>query len=431
VNRDLGRILCVAVPKISGGALQVFFNLLLIRHLSPEHFGMVSLCLTGIVMSDAVLGSALDMGILRLAPVYEQNGQRMRSVSLQKAALSIKPIGVALVTVPVMFLGSRLSQAFFQRSGGESLILLTLIGLLGLLMLRSAQLYYQVANRFVPYGLTDILQNALKFGGIMLLLAVATPTPERILMFYAIAPLSIALLTIAGSRELICAPLGRESLYELADVVRWYVATAAIGSISSRMDVFLVSIFSNVAEAGIFSAANAVAIVPQLCGTYMAVVYSPRIMPLWEQGRLFAVFKTFQRNLVLACVGIYIIAAAGLSQFGTWLLPQNFARSSSVILVLLPAALCGLVNFPWTVSLLLFMPPPFLLVFEAASFVLLVPLYGYVVPAWGAIGGAAVSTGFALLKTFVYQSVAWRVLRSQPGTVPEQSTFLVPKELRT
>jgi len=179
------------------------------------------------------------------------------------------------------------------------------------------------------------------------------------------------------------------------------------------------------------AAANAVAIVPQLCGTYMAVVYSPRIMPLWEQGRLFAVFKTFQRNLVLACVGIYIIAAAGLSQFGTWLLPQNFARSSSVILVLLPAALCGLVNFPWTVSLLLFMRPQFLLVFEAASFVLLVPLYGYVVPAWGAIGGAAVSTGFALLKTFVYQSVAWRVLRSQPGTVPEQSTFLVPKELRT
>jgi O-antigen/teichoic acid export membrane protein len=420
---DLFRFACVALPKIAGGGLQVLFNLILIRYLTPDQFGVVSLCVLGIVACDAVLGSALDMAVLRLAPLHEQRGERLQSLKVQNAALALKPVGVGLLAIPVFFSGGALSRALFHHDDGRGLLLLSLAGLLGLLLLRSLQLHYQVSNRFVAFGLADLSQNAIKFGGITLLLALAVTNPTWIVLFFALGPLTVALVGLGLTRKLVRTRFDRSAWRELGTVLRWYVAATVMGSLTSRMDVFMVSAFSTIAEAGIFSVALAVAIVPQLIGTYMAVVYSPRIMPLWEEGRLGDIYRRFQLKLVPICIVGYFCFAAGIQLFGNLLLPDSFVGAVGVMLLLFPASLCSLLNFPWTISLLLFLRPKFLLVLELVSFVVVIPAYAYSAARWGALGGAAVTVTVAGAKTILMQAVAWQVAR-MPATLPAETSLV-------
>lgn len=70
-KRDLRELLCVAVPKGLGGALQVGINFALLRFLGPAEFGLLSVCVTGIILSDAIISPPVDLGVLRLAPLEE------------------------------------------------------------------------------------------------------------------------------------------------------------------------------------------------------------------------------------------------------------------------------------------------------------------------------------------------------------------------
>jgi O-antigen/teichoic acid export membrane protein len=193
----------------------------------------------------------------------------------------------------------------------------------------------------------------------------------------------------------------------------WYVSTTAIGSLASRIDTFMVSTFASVADAGVFSAAVTIAIVPQMVGAYMAVVYTPRIMPLWNAGQLSGIYKRFQWRLVFAAVCIYLAVSTAIQLFGPWLLPPSFARAATLALILFMASLCNLLNFPWTISFLLFVRPKFQLIFEALWLLILLPLYSYTIAHWHAMGAAIVTTGYAVIKTITMQTLAWRLMTSR------------------
>jgi O-antigen/teichoic acid export membrane protein len=255
------------------------------------------------------------------------------------------------------------------------------------------------------------------------LLALAAANPTWLVLSYALGPLSVALVGLALTRNLVWVRFDRSALCELGTVLRWYVAATVMGSITSRMDVFMVSAFSTVAEAGVFSVALAIAIVPQMVGTYMAVVYSPRIMPLWEEGRLNQTYRRFQLKLLPVCIAGYFCLVAAIQLFGDVLLPASFARASGVMLVLFPASLCSLLNFPWTISLLLFLRPKFLLALELVSFVIVIPVYAYSAGRWGALGGAAVTVTVAAIKTILMQVVAWQVAR-MPATMQAEPSLV-------
>jgi hypothetical protein len=85
-----------------------------------------------------------------------------------------------------------------------------------------------------------------------------------------------------------------------------------------------------------------------------------------------------------------------------------------VALVLLPAGLAAFVNFPWTVSFLLFLRPRFLLKFDLIALPVLAVSYLIAVRTYGAAGAAGVTTAYALIKTAALQKVANGILQQPP-----------------
>jgi O-antigen/teichoic acid export membrane protein len=418
----VGEFLWVAGPKVLAGALQFAANLLLLRYFGPEQFGIISICLVAVLLSDSIVGGATDSGVLRLAPPHNAAAPE-KSLQYQQAGLILKLLFAAVLAVPMVLLAQPLSALLFQNAAGSRFLLVSIVALCGMLALRSAQMHFQVNRRFTPYGVADLLNSGLKFGGLGILLWAAQPTAFRVVALYAVAPIVVTIAILAlSARPMLSVAFSSAALAELAATVKWYVATAMTGTLIARMDLFLVSVIASVHEAGILSAAQAIALLPQLVGTYIAVVFSPRIMPMWEAGTLKALYWRFQAAIVAVAGVAFVLAWVSMQGLAAWIFPASFARSGEAILVLLPAGLAALVNFPLTILLLLFLRPKFLLVMDCILLPVLIGAYMWVIPHYGAIGAAAVTSITALLKTLIMQGLAWKLLRDQESTLIPSGT---------
>jgi O-antigen/teichoic acid export membrane protein len=407
------RFFWVAGPKVLAGGLQFVLTVALMRHFGPKDFGMISVCMSAVVLCDSIVGGATDSGVLRLAPSasYVEDS---RSLEFQQAGVVLKLCFVAIIAVPVLLLRRQLSEWLFQTPYGAPYLCISLAALMATLLMRSAQMQYQIAERFALYGAADLANSALKFGGIGLLLAFAHPSPGTVLAGYGFSTFTVAVIVfLLTDNSLLRTLVSRIRIQELMSHVRWFVLVSATGTLIGRMDLFLVSSIEGVTSAGIYSAAQLVALIPQLIGSYIAVVFSPRIMPMWEKGTLPKLYKDVQLGIICFAVFVYMCAYLLLPRFAGTLFPHAFQLSVPIILVLLPSGLCAFINFPLTLLFLLFIKPLFLVVLDCISLPLLLAAYAWAIRAHGVMGAAVVTTVAALIKTVVMQTAAWRLLRTQ------------------
>lgn len=406
----------MAVPKVLAGGLQLLLNFFLLRYFGPEYFGAISVCVTMILLVDAITGAAVDMGVVRLAPAYRSTDPA-HGLRIQQAALLGKPIALLFLLLPLLIARDQVAGLLFDgREVASGLLVVTITAVLGLAILRSIQTHLQVEGNFRAYGMADVILNAIRYGGVGILLWTAVATPWRVLSLYAIAPFAASAVTfLTSGRKLFTLRIDRTALSELIATVKWYAGATAVGSFITRMDLLMVSTYAGVREAGIFSAAQVLTLVPQLIGMYMGVVFGPKIMPLYRENRLAPVYRRIQVALVIVCGVLMIVAWAGAAPLGDLLLPAAYDGATQVFLLLLPSALCSLLNFPWTVSLLLFLRPRLILLYDLCTLPFLFFAYTWAIREGNALGAAAVTTGFAVAKTIFFQVLGWKLAIARSG----------------
>jgi O-antigen/teichoic acid export membrane protein len=430
---EAAEFLFVAVPKILGGLLTFVLNLILLRHLGPLEFGIYALCIALILLADAIVGSSMDMSVLRLAPLYRDTNHPL-SLGIQRIGLWIK-VGLASLCCALLSLfAGPVSRMLFHQNGLQSLLYVTCGAVGALLLLRSAQVHPQVSRRFFWFGLLEMLQLLTKFGGIGLLLLSGHVTALNILLFFVLGPLVSFVVwgTTIGREFSRAAPFSRAIAGEVWRYSRWFLFTFGLAAFISRLDLLLLARWSTLTEVGIFSAGQTVAWVPQLLGTYLAVVFTPRIMPLVREHRFYDFFSKFQFAILGACVSIYLVCLIAAPSLGNWLLPPKYAKSLVIVLVLLPGALAGLATFPVTIGFVMFMRPRFLFAMDCISLVVLFLLYRYAIGLYGAIGAAIVTTTANLSRATIAQIMAWRWARAlQVIGIPEGMPLPDPLNLAT
>jgi len=416
VTRNIRDFCWVAVPKVSGGVLQLGFNLLLLHYLGPEEYGLLAVMLTAVLLGEGVAGSAVDVGVLRSAPLLEESDP-VRSLQIQQSGLILKAVTILILALPVLVFPGMVGRILFGREDLFGYFLPAILLLAGLLFLRSVQTHFQVTRRFRLYGLLDLLQTGLRYGGIGLILALGAASPGRILATHALFPILVASGALfLPARILLQRFPVRPGVSSLFRLVKWYWVTIALGSLISRMDLLFVSALGGALEAGLFSAAKALALAPQLIGMYISVVAGPKIMPMWVNHSFAPTFWKFQSGLIISALSLFLLALI-TRQYWIWVLPENFATASSITLLLLPAALCALVDFPLTVPFLLFARPRILFFFDLVFFPFLCAGYFWVIPLQGALGAAAVTAAYAVVKTTFFQILAWKIVQRGPAEI--------------
>jgi O-antigen/teichoic acid export membrane protein len=281
---------------------------------------------------------------------------------------------------------------------------------MGWLLLRSTQVQLQVEGRFGLYGVVEFLHSTLRFGGIAMLMILAKVLPSSVLACYAIAPgLILAIWLAGGARGLLSPPqIDWHRTVELLSCIRWYLLTFGLGALISRMDVFFLAKMSTLRETGIFTAAQTIAMIAQMIGTYLSVVTSPKIVPMLKEGRFFPYYRRFQSGIILLCLLGYLVFWMVWTAGGSRLLPGEYERAGNVLYFLMAGSLAGLATFPVTLTFIMFTHPRFLFVMDCACLPVLCLLYALIIPEYGAIGAAWITAGVHVSRAAIAQLMAWK-----------------------
>jgi O-antigen/teichoic acid export membrane protein len=408
----------VAGPKVATGALTLGFNVWLLHIWSPEQYGLFAICTTAIMLTDAILGSSIDMATLRLSP-NRREIDAPAAQETERAALQMKVLAV-VASLPVVWLAARpLSQILFHQPGLEVLIASTMGGAVALLLLRSVLVHAQLRQRFHEYSLLEVIHSVFKFGGAGLLLLLSPKAAiESVLVFFAIGPLTAFGVGMAMFRgHLLCSlRLRRERMAELFRHAKWYALSGGIGNLVGRMDLFILSASASLGSAGIFAAGQSFASVPWLVASYLSVVLSPRILPHMEAGTCREFYLRVQIVLTAAAVLAIVLAITVMSS-ALELLPAAFRESADIFLILLAGNLVSFATFPVALPLVMLIRPRFVVLMDCIALPVLLALYSLAV-SQGAIGVAWVTTTSLIVRGGLVQAFAWRLTgRACPTTV--------------
>ncbi len=323
----------IALPKVLAGSLTLLFNIVLLRYLSIEEFGVYTLCVSAILLTDAIIGSAIDMGVLRLSPLYRSTNH-IRSINIEKAALSFKLFLSLLVFSIVIFYANAINLFLFDSVKYMDAFFITFVAAIFVLMFRSVLVHLQVDEKFLMYGKLDFIHIAIKYGGIASLILLSKVTPENILLFFVFGPGVAFVIGLAlNHKQLLGSFAGQLSVFgELFGYIKWYLITFMIAAAISRMDIFLLTGLRNLTDVGIFAGGYVYAMIPELFGIYLAIIISPKIMPLYVAGDFFLFYKKIQSILWLTAISGYLVLLFALQFIAPLLLPPSFMASMDVML---------------------------------------------------------------------------------------------------
>ncbi len=410
MKKSLQQTAYVALPKGLGGVLTVVLNSILLTHMSPADFGAYAICLTLVALADGVLGSAIDMSVIKLASVHRLH-DIARAAAVERWGVTFKlAASLALVSLALATAGP-LSSALFKRPEPQLLVLAVAVAG-GVLLLRSVFLNLQLQQRFGAYAGLELLAQALRVAGIAAVLLWFQPSAQALMAVAALCTLT-ALLGAAWlvrpqlpSRGM----LPRRESRELAHVLHWMFITFAFSALLSRADLLLLTQYSTLKQVGLFAAAQVFAQIPELLGTYLAVVVSPKVAPASHSGTLLKLMARVQGGL-LALALLLVLSGLGLLQFGAGWLPKSYAGSAEVLEFLLAGSLAAMCAFPVAIPYLMFVKPDFIFKLDLYTLPLLLAAYYFAIPAAGAVGAAWVSGGARLIKLGLMQVCAWNWAR--------------------
>jgi O-antigen/teichoic acid export membrane protein len=400
----------VAGPKVTAGVLTVGLNMWLLHVWSPEQYGLYAICTTGILLTDAILGSSIDLATLRLSPPRrEASGEA--ALATERAALQMKVVAVVAALPAVWLAAGPLSRLIFHGQGLETLVAATMAGAVALLLLRSVLVHAQVRQRFREYSLLEITHSAVKFGGAaLLLLLVPALSVQAVLVLFALGPLAAFCVgaVLFRGQPLWSLQFERDRLVELFRYVKWYALSGGLGNLVARLDLFVLSASASLGAAGIFAAGQSFAIIPWLVASYLSVVLSPRLLPHVADGTCRHFYRRVQAVLLTVAVPILALAIA-LVNGAQELLPPTYRESADIFLILLAGNLVSFATVPVALPLVMFIRPRFVLLMDCIALPVLLALYSLAVALKGPIGVAWVTTASLIVRGGLVQAVALRL----------------------
>ena len=418
MKKRLLELALVATPKFLTGFLNVALNATLLRFLGPAEYGVFALCTAAIILFDSIFGAAADNSMFKLVQAERDRGAG-HTLAIERAAFLLKGVLWLVMAAIIIAFAGEISRRWFQQEGREGLVAAAVAAAATMLLFRSLLAHWQIRERFSAYGAIDTVHTILKFGSVALLLVLGGATSsEPIIGLFALAPLAVVAGAAAvGAFPLLRAGPERAPLARVAAVSKWFLLTYGVSVVLSRLDLFVLAELSTIDAVGIYSGGQVFAMIPELVGSLLSVVFVPRIYSYWRGGRLGAIVRAiFGGGLALA---VALSAAAWLARpLLAPLFPPSFQGSLEILLILLPGYLAGMVAFPVVIPFLMFSSPRSILALDLVTLPLMLALFAVLVQSHGAVGAAWAATVTRICKVGIMHALAWRALRRMPQPPP-------------
>jgi O-antigen/teichoic acid export membrane protein len=332
----------------------------------------------------------------------------------EKAAIWLKALVAAAALGIFAITGEWLGRRFLHAPGGRGFFLALAAAGAGLLILRSAQLYFQVRLRFRFYGFTDGAHAGLRIVLAGWILLGKSPSPVAVLASLAAAAgIVVAIcLVFAGKAAWAGAHAGREDFRAVLGAAASPLATFSVSSVVSRLDMFFVALRATPAALGLYSSALTLATIPEILGAYVAPALLPRILPACKDGSFPALFRRVHAWIAAAAAAACMAAAIAWKPVFGGLLPPRYRAASRLVIILLPGTLAAASYFPLTLNFLMLRRSQVFLIVDTLAAPVLIAGYYFLAPVQGVAAAAWITTLHRLVKAAAAQTAAARMSRA-------------------
>jgi O-antigen/teichoic acid export membrane protein len=412
----LARVVAVGGGRAALVGLWFGATVLLIRTLGPAEFGQYALAVAFIKILSGIVGDSLDLAVLRQVPVHLVTDPA-RAFAVVRGAFTVRVgVGVAVLAGGAVAAASA-ADVFFKSAGASSLVVFAAAGVLGELLLRSATGFFQAGERFRRYMQ---LEGALHVTRVTIVVALAASdalSATTALATYVGVPY---LVFAAGvrflPRELVRRPFGhRADAVGVLDYSRWIALAMGLAAVYERVDIVLLGYFRAPEEVGVYSAALALATIPDFVVGCLATVLHPRVMPAYVNAE----FGRLRRQYLRWAVPVAAVAVIGVFAVGGWLvqalLTARYVEAVPVFEYLAVGVLFGAVVTPLPSALLAMVAPLQTVAVTALGLGVTLTAGMLVIPAFGAPGAALMFVATRLLLGATVAYLGLRVERATGG----------------
>ncbi|HEY6507887.1 MAG TPA: hypothetical protein VIY56_07725 [Vicinamibacterales bacterium] len=276
-------------------------------------FGRYAAAMSLSLILDAVLGTSIDLAVVRFGDMHAHESHRAES--MHGAAFRFKAgVGVIIMAVAIGW-GDRLAPMALGDGAGRGLFIMAVLSTVVLLLTRSTAVRLQSLGQF---GRSSALDGAQ---GVLRLVAIAVPAflgRQTADAFVAAHVAGSAAAFLGGFWLLPRAFLWvssppRADLREAATHAAITAGIVIAGTLTGRADVPIVAAARSAEDAGHYAVALQIATLLTLLASYYSVVMQPRILQLAKGGELLPALRW---NLLWA-LGLTVVAAVG----AIWALP--------------------------------------------------------------------------------------------------------------
>lgn len=433
MTRTARNVLVVVLGRGGFLALSLIVSAIIFRVLEKGEAGRFALCMTIIRVIADCLSEPLDMMIMRDVPTaFATNRERARGIL--RSSFLVRVIAALVVLLTVSAFSPVIAGAFFHSSGDFILVIAAAFGAVGMLFFRANTIYFQAEENFSRLIFVDGVLQVSRFLSIALLAGFGLLSARSGILSYVLMTffsVAIGILYIPGSiRKLSLDGFGETKA--VLQFAKWMVGVTLLAAVYERVTEFLLARFHGPAELALYSAAMTLALLPEFLTGCISSVFQPRTVLVFRQGQFRALRWSYLKLAIPGGIAVLVVLMLLARPIMTTAFGPAYEASVPVFRLLVLATLVWLMFSPLPAILVILLAPRLNLALNVTMFAATVALGCWIVPAYGATGGAALFLGTRMVNLIVLWGVTEKLLRqAQVSTQTEPADETVKDYQRT
>jgi O-antigen/teichoic acid export membrane protein len=388
-SKTVPQLITVTTARAIMLAAWFFATRLLAVTLGPAGFGLYFLCQSAIRVLTGCIGDPLDMAVMREAPLLLR-GDRTGALELIRSAFWLRVVIALALLLLAILIPSFASRAIFASGDLRALAVLTIAGVLGDFLLRSALGYFQVSQQFNRFLAVDAVWQLGRVAVVVILVLLHRLTAPAGIALYVIAPYAtfmVAFPLLPRDVRQVARPHNRH-VTGILKYSSWIVIGLAMAALGERLDVFILERYRGKLEVGVYGGAVFLASIPDFLDGMLQTVLAPKVAPAYADGT----FNQLQFRYMKYAIPGGILAgtiAIALSSWGIHhFFNASYAGAIPAFRILILGTLFNLVFTSMPAALVNFIAPKRMVIFTAIGLATVAIGSLLSIPRYGAIGAA-------------------------------------------
>lgn len=333
----------VLLGNIASSSLAVIFTILAARILGPENWGIIAAIGSLITILVAVSDLGLSSALFRFVSKKWVQGARQEAQDVIKTIWTLRFISVLLFASILLIFSDKLAQILLKINDPQFIVFVAL-GLIGALFIDFQIAESEARQEWRKAAVFISLTNILRVAGLFI---IGLENLNLINVTFAFTSASV----VAYMISLLWQRTSTGFVTNWQKIVREVIpfsgfmgANKIVSSVSSRVDVLILIQMAGAYEAGIYGAANRLAIGVPLILASFATVLAPRFASISNSKDILVFFKR--------SVGLAGIITAGLivgiivAPYVVYLFGPAYERSGVVLQLLFASFIPSAISVP-------------------------------------------------------------------------------------